>query len=80
MSSFWSLLRNGDISVCAADATILAFFSSSVADSARYELNEIILVTIYSVLKLLNPEVYLINLFFTPSKSLILLADPNIYF
>ena len=81
MSGSWILLSNDDISVCALDATPLAFlFDSSVADYARNGLNKIILKTISSVLKLLPREYYLINRFFTPSTSLILLADPNIYF
>ena len=65
--------------MCDADATSLAFlFDSSAADSVRYGLKQIILATISILLKILPPETYLINRFFTPSTSLILLADPNI--
>ena len=79
MSGSWSLLRNGNTSVCVADATPLAFlFVSSVADSWRDGLNKIILANIYIVLKILSPEASLVNHFFTPSTSLILIADPNI--
>ena len=78
MSGSWSLLRNGNTSVCAADATPLKFlFGSFVADSARDGLNKFILATIYSVLKILPPEASLINRFFTPTTSLISLADSN---
>ena len=55
-------------------------FGSSIADRARYGWNKFILETISSVLNLLPPEAYLINHFFTPPTSLILLADQNIYF
>ena len=57
---------------------ISLFFLSSVADRARDDFNKIILATIYSVLKLLPPEDSFIKLFFTPSTSMILIADPNI--
>ena len=53
-------------------------FGSSVADSAKDGLNKTVLETIFSVLKLLHPEAYLINCLFTPSTYLILLDDPNI--
>ena len=79
MSGSWSLLSNGYTSVCAADATTIAFlFGLFVADSARDGLNKIIHTTIFSVLKLFPPGAYLDNRLFTPSTSLILLADPNI--
>ena len=79
MSGSWSLLSNGDTSMCPADATPLTFvFGSSVADSARDDLNKKILANISSLWKILTPEAYLINRFFVPSTSLILLAYPNI--
>ena len=81
MSSFWSLLINGDTIVCAADADHLTFlFGSSVADGERYGSNKIILATISSVLKLSPPNYSLINRFFTPSTSLIFPDDQNIPF
>ena len=79
MSSSWSILSNGDTSVCAADAIPLAFlFGLYVTDGKIDSLNKIILATIYSVLNILPTESSLINSFFTPSTSLILLDDPNI--
>ena len=79
MYGYWSILSKSNSSVCAADDTPLEFlFGSYAADSTRDGLNNTILETNYSVLKLLLPEASLVNHFFTPSTSLILLDDPNI--
>ena len=79
MSGSWGIFINGNTSVCAAYATPPAFLGgSSVSYSARDGLNKINISTIPSVLKIFPTEVYLINRFFMPSTSLILLSDQNI--
>ena len=66
--------------VCVPLMLLLPHFwgGSSVSYSARDGLNKINISTIPSVLKIFPTEVYLINRFFMPSTSLILLSDQNI--
>ena len=79
MYGSWSIFSKNNISVCAAHTTTLTFlFASFSVDSVRDVLNNIILATIYCLLKVFPPYISLTNRFFMPSTSLILLADPNI--
>ena len=68
ISGSWSLLSNGNTSVCATDATHLEFFKTHLLQIVQ-ETAKTIISTIYSVFKLLPPEASLINRFLTPSTS-----------